>query len=134
MPSKDQVVSCKNAIKKSKESIALLKIQNSTYQQTIEENLKSIMDHENEIYRQERLLESLKREQKKTILFTDHAIVRYLERVSGADLRVIQDDIIDEATKTLIHNFYGTGTFPHKSGCKIVVQDYRVVTILPPNE
>lgn len=66
---------------------------------------------------------------------SDHAIIRYLERVKSIDLALIKAEIITEKVVKLIHYFKGNGTFPSgESGISYIVKDYVIVTILNKNE
>jgi hypothetical protein len=62
---------------------------------------------------------------------TDHAIVRYLERVEGRDIETIKKTITAEAEKA--YPTLGDGEYPIKPGCRCtaVVRNSTVVTIRP---
>lgn len=59
---------------------------------------------------------------------TEHAILRYIERVMGVDLQAVVDDImrpeVSEAIGSLVN-----AKIPHPDGYRLVVRDRAVVTI-----
>lgn len=61
-------------------------------------------------------------------MITDHAIVRYLERVKGMNIKDLEKEILNDATIDLVNKFEGVGTFPCE-GFRIVVKNNVVVTI-----
>jgi hypothetical protein len=63
------------------------------------------------------------------IVVTDHAIVRYLERVKGVDIEEIRRSIVTEKVKEMIDTL-GTGLFPINNEFRIKVQDKRVITVM----
>jgi hypothetical protein len=82
---------------------------------------------QNELIKIEGKLEILRRDNTE-VLITDHAVVRYLERINSVDIDKIKEQIKDKvdlnAVKTL-----GCGKFPIDNSYKIVVKDMIVVTI-----
>jgi len=61
---------------------------------------------------------------------TDHAIVRYLERVKGIDI----EEIINEITpKEIVNNIDSiiNGRLPHPSGHRLIIANGSVITIEP---
>ena len=61
-------------------------------------------------------------------MISDHAIVRYLERVKGVNMTELENEILNENTIGLVKKFEGVGTFPC-NGFRIVVKNNVVVTI-----
>lgn len=59
---------------------------------------------------------------------TDHAVLRYLERVHGLDVHGVRNEILTEQLMDWIDQFE-TGRFPIGGGLHAVVQDKTVVTI-----
>ena len=59
---------------------------------------------------------------------TDHAILRYLERVHGIDVSEIKSKILTDKMKFMIETL-GNGTFPG-DGYKLRVVDKKIVTII----
>lgn len=64
----------------------------------------------------------------KSIVITDHAVLRYVERVLCVNIDDIKNTIITEESEALIRSFNGNGGFPisNKIG---VVKNYKVITI-----
>jgi chromosome segregation ATPase len=62
-------------------------------------------------------------------LVTDHAIVRYFERVEGVNIKDVKKKILTDKVKTQI-NALGSGEFPLGSGVRVVVRDNQVITVI----
>ena len=66
----------------------------------------------------------------KEIGVTDHAIVRYLEKVLGIiDMEEVMNAIISPELQRQIHALGGNGTYI-LNGKKLNIKDYKLVTIL----
>ena len=59
---------------------------------------------------------------------SEHAIVRYIERVCNIDIDAIRQSIL---SKEMIENIekFKSGKFPIKNGFIAIVRDYKIVTI-----
>ena len=69
-----------------------------------------------------------KNEKRGDLIITEHAMLRYIERVMGIDLSLIEKKI-----KAEIQNIYqqmGDGTYPIGDGKKAKIKDGNVITIL----
>lgn len=64
----------------------------------------------------------------KGITVTEHAILRYLERVKGVDLKEVEDEILTESLRTNVSVLGGNGKYP-LVGCRAVLKNGTVVTI-----
>lgn len=73
-------------------------------------------------------IDELERSQK-DIFVTDHAILRYLERIDGMDIEAIRKKIATEQVSKLIHQL-GNGVFPVNDIFKITVNDKKITTVL----
>lgn len=78
-------------------------------------------------------IENLKREMakidnNKAIKVSEHAIVRYFERVKGFDIEQVEKDILSEDVLKLIETLGGSGTYPNKDFC-IVMKNNTVLTV-----
>lgn len=62
---------------------------------------------------------------------TDHAVLRYLERVHGVDVESVRRAILTPENKALIKRLKN-GKFPLGHGLIAVVKDEVVVTIVAP--
>lgn len=60
---------------------------------------------------------------------TDHAVLRYLERMHGMDVAKIRQEILSPEVCKIIDKM-PTGTFPINEHCRLKVRDRTVVTIL----
>lgn len=67
-------------------------------------------------------------EDNSNIMISDHAILRYLERVMGIDIEMIKKEILPEKSKQTIQTL-GNGTYPINNKYKIVVKNNTIVTI-----
>lgn len=59
---------------------------------------------------------------------SEHAIVRYFERVKGFDISKIEKEILTEEVLDLIEKLGGSGSYPNKD-FSVVMKDYTVTTI-----
>lgn len=65
---------------------------------------------------------------------SDHAILRYLERIENIDINKIKDRIKNELINEEIKNqvkILGNGIFPIKNNLKAVIKNNIVITIYP---
>jgi len=60
---------------------------------------------------------------------SDHAILRYLERVMGVDKELIVEAITDDI-QDQVDSFGGSGTYPLREIGRAVVKNHSVVTII----
>jgi len=60
---------------------------------------------------------------------SDHAIVRYMERVLGIDIEQITNMVITESLKTKV-NAMGNGTYGIGDGFKVIIKDNYVLTVV----
>ncbi len=62
---------------------------------------------------------------------TAHALLRYLERVDGVDLKRAVDGLVPDALEGQVDVVGGTGKFPGPPGYQLVVKEGVIVTIVP---
>jgi hypothetical protein len=60
---------------------------------------------------------------------SEHAIVRYFERVKGYNIQEIENEILSEEVLNLVDTLGGSGGFPNKD-YQVVMKDYTVITIV----
>jgi len=60
---------------------------------------------------------------------SEHAIIRYLERVNGLNLDTIREAILSPAMKKAIDSM-GSGKYPIGNGCRAVVKGKTVVSVI----
>jgi hypothetical protein len=65
---------------------------------------------------------------KENLKVSEHAIVRYFERVLGSDIGLIEKKILTDEVVALVEKLGGTGTF-NCDGFSVVIKNYTVVTI-----
>lgn len=65
----------------------------------------------------------------KELKVSEHAIVRYFERVKGFDIADIENDILSEEVLSMVESLGGTGGYPNKD-FKVLIKDYTVTTIV----
>lgn len=67
--------------------------------------------------------------EKTTLTLSDHAIVRYLERVKGIDIEAAKSEILNEDVIKMVKTLGGKGKFPIGSH-QLVINNYTISTIL----
>lgn len=111
-------------IEKSDELQAeLAKLKSEKYQ--IKNKTQSVID---QLKNTENKIEELRLSQTE-IIISDHAIVRYLERVEGIDMEDVKKKIATEKVTELI-NKLGNGIFPVNDVFKITVNKKVITTVL----
>lgn len=68
------------------------------------------------------------REARSKASVTDHAVLRFLQRVEGLDLEAVRNRILSDA---VLQAMIMRATSVHGHGFKLVIQDFTVVTTLP---
>jgi len=63
-------------------------------------------------------------------IVSEHAILRYLERVNGIDVFAIEKEILSASVLKIIETLGGNGKYPLDNGYKAVIKDNVVVTII----
>ena len=61
-------------------------------------------------------------------LITDHALLRYLQRIKGVDLNAVKNEMIDRDTPDQVE-FMGRGKIKTKKGHTLVVSNNKIVTV-----
>lgn len=65
----------------------------------------------------------------KGVIITDHAVLRYLERVKGIDIQAIREEILVDDRMVEAIKILGDGLFPVDYG-RLRIRDKMIVTIL----
>lgn len=60
---------------------------------------------------------------------SDHAIIRYFERVRGYNIAEVEQEILNDRVRQMIETLGGNGTYPNED-YSIVIRDYTVTTII----
>lgn len=79
----------------------------------------------------EKVIKEIAKLGKTDIIVSEHAILRYLERVEGLDLKEIQKKILTKKVK-FGHKALGNGKFPEKN-FQVVIKNNVVVTVQTKN-
>lgn len=113
-----------------------LKTKRKEVERALEEKKAVIAQHQRECNKLQKELYSIDEEiemlerQKGKIAVTDHAVVRYMERVSGVDVDAIREEI-----RQLVPSRKGlegiTDLNVFKGSHKLVIKDNAVVTVAP---
>ena len=59
---------------------------------------------------------------------SDHAIVRYLERIERLDIQAIRDKLVTNKLREFVATVGGNGTFPIDGG-RVVIKDSTIITV-----
>lgn len=70
-----------------------------------------------------------KHENNDNIRVSEHAIVRYFERVLGFDISQIEEEILSKSVLELVEKLGGSGSYPNKT-YQVVIKNYTVTTII----
>ena len=70
-----------------------------------------------------------KLENKETLKVSEHAILRYLERVKVYNIEEIEKIILSDSVKGLVEKLGGNGTYPNE-GFSVVMKNHTVTTIV----
>jgi len=63
------------------------------------------------------------------LIVTEHALLRYLQRVLDLDMNAVVDSIANKELFELVKENGGSGTF-HDKGYELRISDYKIVTII----
>ena len=79
-------------------------------------------------------IEKLKNEMSKinnseNLKVSEHAIVRYFERVKGFDIEQVEKEILSEQVLNLVDKLGGNGSYPN-DGFSVVMKPYTVTTVV----
>lgn len=68
---------------------------------------------------------------KDKIKVSEHALLRYMERVKGIDIAAIEAEVVTDEVQRLVNTLGGTGTYPAGSH-SVVMKNNTVVTVTVP--
>lgn len=63
------------------------------------------------------------------ITVSEHAIIRYLQRVEGLDISKVKQSILTDKVKEMIETLGGSGKYPNQD-FQVVVKNHTVTTII----
>jgi len=80
-------------------------------------------------------IDNLRREMAKlnksdSIKVSEHALLRYLERVQSMSVESIEDLILSEQVVSFAKQLGGNGTYPHEDGFSVVMKNFTITTII----
>lgn len=101
-----------------------LKVEISNKQKEYSQKVNSINSIKQEI-------EKLEKIEKNEFRVSEHAIIRYFERVKGIDMEEIQKEILNEKIKEMTKTIGCNGTFPN-NGFSVIIKDSTVTTVVVP--
>ena len=77
-----------------------------------------------------KLKEEIKKlEKKSNIRVSEHAVIRYFERVKGYNISDIEKEILSEDVLDLVKTLGGNGKYPNKD-YQVVMKNHTVTTII----
>lgn len=100
--------------------VAVLKIEINNKQREYNQKMQDIRNLKNEMS---------KLNEKNSLKISEHAIVRYFERVKGYDIKKIEKEILTEPIIKLVEQCGGTGSYPN-IGFSVVLKNYTVTTVV----
>lgn len=105
---------------------------NTDLLRTAETIAKATKTHAELLAKRDELVASLKELGSKEIRVTDHAIIRFLERVKGTlDIEAIEAEIVTDELQLIVDQLGGSGRLPLKeSGYTVVLKDYHIITVM----
>lgn len=65
----------------------------------------------------------------KNIKISEHALIRYFERVKGYDINEIEKEILNDDILKMVEVLGGNGKYPNKD-YSVVIKDFTVTTIV----
>jgi len=106
-------------LKKEVDKASILKIEAGHKQREYQNSLNLIRELQN----------SIDGINEKGIIVSDHAIVRYIERVKKMDIEQLKKEILTDDVMLLISQLGGNGSYPAKE-FSIKIKDNVVVTVI----
>jgi len=100
------------------EEVSFIRKESYTLAENITKKLKQVKEIENQI----------KSLQDIDIIISEHAILRYIERVMGIDIELIKKEILTDTLKEQFKTL-GNGTYPIGNDVKVKIQNNTIVTV-----
>lgn len=105
----------------AKKDVDTIKVNIKSLQRDLSAKFKTINDLSKRIKEEE---------SSKEPTISEHALLRYCERVKGIDLKEAKKEILDETIVSGVKELGGSGKFPHPSNTfSIVFKNYKAITI-----
>jgi hypothetical protein len=108
-----------------------------TRKKRLKEELRDISDEKYALTREETLKhqelskinKKLDKARKGELIITEHAMLRYMERIKNLSIDELKELVVPIETKALIKRF-GNGNFPAGGTHKVIVRNNTVLTII----
>ncbi len=97
-----------------------LKIETANKQREYDQKLKSIQRLKDEMN---------KLDSSENLKVSEHAIVRYFERVKGFNIEEVEKEILSESVLDLVGKLGGSGSYPNNN-FSVVMKNNTVITII----
>ena len=92
--------------------------------------VKSFQRTLNKLHKERNIIKSSIDNLTKDFVVSEHALIRYFERVKGYDLNEISKDILSISNLEATYEALGNGKYSNKDlQCKLIIKDKVVVTI-----
>lgn len=106
-----------------------MNLQANTYQMTDLQTKKKLIAKK--VYRFKKLQAEISAlDSNNELKVSDHAMLRYLERVLEIDLKQIEKYILSDNLVNMINKLGNSGKFPHENGFQVVLKNNIVTTII----
>lgn len=110
----------KSQLKGMLENAEALKAEAAEKQREYSEKMNQIRSMEQQIS---------KLENNGKVKISEHAVLRYLERVKGIDVADIEKEILSPEILEMVKKLGGNGTYPG-NGYRIIMKNYTVTTVI----
>ncbi len=117
---------------KNSQTLKQLQTRKAKLESTIADSKLTLEDAKSELNKYTSQLASVNNQinqlKDKDIIISEHAILRYMERVMGVDMEAIKERVLTNTVKTMIGNM-GNGKYPIDGGGKAVVRNNTIITV-----
>jgi len=119
MIDKSNIKALKNRFRKLESECAILKIELNNVHRSYDLKRRQLKE----------LKVKIDNYQEQDISVSDHAIVRYLERIKGLDIEEYKQEILSKEVLSLIEKLGNSGSYPNQD-FQIVLKNGVVITVL----
>lgn len=96
----------------------------------IDNDIRNLQNKKRENNKLKSSLETqIKELQEKELQVTEHALLRYCERILGIDIEAIKELIKSQEIKQQVEVLGINGKFVHPDGFRVVIKDNKIITI-----
>ena len=90
---------------------------------------RNLSENKNQINKIKKYIYDLEIKQSQELTITEHALLRYCERVLGINIEDIKKEILTPELNKLIDTLGSTGTYPYKE-YQLKIVDKTIITII----